>query len=111
MGAEAGLRLTLASIPLRGRRRKVDEGRRQLLEVADVAAEVFLAPLFVVLVPLQVALSLQLQTVGVLAVQGSGCTGRRASVFLPLPAPLGAGAARGRLLGVMAAVVAVFPVI
>lgn len=108
-----GLRVRLASFPLRGRRRKVDEGRRQLLEVADVAAEVFLAPLFVVLVPAQVALSLQLQTAGVLGVRGSGCTGRRASVLLPraLSSPLGAGAAGGRFLGVMAAVVAVLPVI
>lgn len=45
------------------------------MEVADVAAEIFIAPLFVVPVPLQVALSVQLLAaalIGPLSVQLSG---------------------------------------
>lgn len=40
---------------------EVEEGRRQLVEEANIAAEIFLTPLFVLPFPLQVALSVQLQ--------------------------------------------------
>lgn len=45
--------------------RKTEEGRRQLVKVADIAVEIFPIPLFVVPFPLQVTLSVHLLTVWV----------------------------------------------
>lgn len=42
---------------------EIKEGRRQLVEMADIAVEIFLTPLFVLPFPLQVALSVQLDAV------------------------------------------------
>lgn len=45
------MRGIFVSFPQR-RRRKIDEGKRQLMEVADIPAEIFLTPVFVLFLPL-----------------------------------------------------------
>lgn len=70
------------------RRRKGEERRRQLVKVADVAAEVLLIPLLVLSFPLHVVVCVMLQAaslIGMMSIQVAGETLPR--VFL---VPLGA---------------------
>lgn len=83
------------------------------MEVTDVAVEIFLTPLFVRLLPLQVALSVQLQTSGLICRLSVQVTSPLASCFLlrVFTSPPGAVPARSGLLAVMPTVMAGFVVI
>lgn len=85
--------------------RKIKVGRRQLVEVANIAVEVFVTPLFVLPFPLQVALYVQLGGVilfFMLSIQVWTLLWAFRFLLGVFPSPLGVMPARCRFLTVMA---------
>lgn len=94
-------------LPKTTRGRREIEQRGRLVEVADVAAEIFVAPLLVVPFPLQVALPVQLHAgFCFCALIGSVAVLRATASLTAFSPPPGAAApARGGFLTVMSTVV------
>lgn len=74
----------------------MEEGKRQLVEVANIAAEILVTPLFVLVLPLQIALSVQISTgcvIGSLSIEVTSCFWASSFPLRVFPSPPGIAAA------------------